>query len=75
MNTTGNLINSPGIQILASNCLTVPQKNLNMQLTVRLDIAAISWIGWRPSYTFDRAQACPSIEQLAALVKALTSGA
>jgi hypothetical protein len=48
----------PVVQVL-QGCTENPPKKINTQVKITLDISSISWLGIKPSFTYDFAQKCP----------------
>jgi hypothetical protein len=48
----------PVVQVLVG-CTERPPKKINTQVTITLDISSISWLGIKPSFTYQFSQKCP----------------
>lgn len=59
-----NIANDPAIQLLRSNCFVRPQRQIPVRVKLTVDISAISWLGIRPSFTFDQQADCPTFQSL-----------
>ncbi len=68
-----NLQTDPVIQLLRKTCLASPQVPINAHLDLQFDISAISWLGIKPTFGFDKTQACPSSADLQALTGLIRS--
>jgi hypothetical protein len=56
--------NDPVLKVFLSQCLANPPKNLNADITLKFTIAAISWVGAYPQFSFTKQLPCPETSQL-----------
>ncbi|KAJ2998383.1 hypothetical protein HDV02_004598 [Globomyces sp. JEL0801] len=58
------IASDPTIKVLTSACRAGTDKKLSTRMTVTVDIAALSWLGIKPTFSFDPPQQCHDISQL-----------
>jgi hypothetical protein len=54
-----SLISDPALQLFSRACLATSQAKIPVQVRARLEISALSWTGFWPSFSWETQQSCP----------------
>ncbi|KAJ3326289.1 hypothetical protein HDV06_000165 [Boothiomyces sp. JEL0866] len=65
---SSNTATDPAILLMEARCIGQKAGTIPASLTFKVDVSAISWLGIKPSYTWDKAIPCPSQSQLQAAI-------